>query len=549
MDEQPQRRSRVREVVRHTSSTSVAAALGVASGLLLDVVIAASFGAGQATDAFFVAARIPFGIAAILLVGANQALVPAISTWLERRGRRETWRLTTTTLLATSAIGVAVALLATILAGPLIALTAPGLDPGSSAEAVRLSRILFWLVPLVAVAEVFRAVLNALHSFVAPALMHVVLNGVAAAIVIAGVTDGDSEGIVVVAWAYVAGAALQAVFLLVAALWRGYRPVRGPLRDPEVAAVGRLCVRPLAGAALNPVARIVEQIFISYLPSGSITILNYGYRLISAIGGSVLFRSVIVVLLPRLTRATSRKEHAEVRALTRLGVQVMLGLSIPLTALMAVLAGPAVLAIFQREKFDAADASLLGKVLAVYALSLVGSAVQRAFLAPFFAALNTKVPLRNTIYGVLANLLLIPPLLFVFGDRQEAVVGVALAYSLAQYVNVLHGGIRMKRDLKIGLPGIGATLVRLLIAGTVMAAVMIGGRIVLGPSPTSTAFVQLAIVTVIALVGIAVFLGVAMLLGLGDLEQRFVLLRRKAAREEAVTEADAGPEPAPPMGP
>jgi peptidoglycan biosynthesis protein MviN/MurJ (putative lipid II flippase) len=195
VEDRQRRRSRTREVVRHTSGTSVAAALGVASGLLLDVVIAASFGAGTATDAFFVAARIPLGIAAILLVGANQALVPAISTWLVHRTRHETWRLTTATMLATLLLGTALALAATLLSGPLIAITAPGLDEASSSLAVQLSRILFWTVPLIAVAEVLRALLNALHSFVAPALMHVVLNGVAAAIVIGGVA-GSGTGVV-----------------------------------------------------------------------------------------------------------------------------------------------------------------------------------------------------------------------------------------------------------------------------------------------------------------------------------------------------------------
>ena len=541
-------------MVRHTGSTSVAAALGVASGLFLDVVIAASFGAGVESDAFFVAARIPLGIAAILLVGANQALVPAISTWLVQRSQHETWRLTTATMTATLLLGTVVAVVGALLSAPLIAVTAPGLDEATASLAVQLSRILFWVVPLVAVAEVLRALLNALHSFVAPALMHVVLNGAAAAIVI----SGGANAIEVVVWAYLAGAVLQAVFLLVVALRRGYRPVGGRLRDPEVFAVARLSVRPLLGAALNPLARVAEQIFISYLPPGSITILNYGSRLIHAIGGSVLFRSVIVVLLPRLTRATAEGDTSEVRGLTRLGVQVMLGVSVPLTALMAILAGPAVLAVFERRNFDAADARLLGEVLAVFAISLIGSAVQRAFLAPFFARLNTRVPLRNTIYGVLANLALIPPFLAIAGDDRDAVIAVALAYSLAQYVNLVHAGVRMRRDLGIGLPGIGASLVRLLVAGAAMSGVLIGGRLALRPEEATSGWLGLLLTAVIGLVGLGVFVLVALGLGLGDVERRFLRLRRKAPPgtvpataldPTGLPEADDASDPGPQLGP
>ena len=44
--------------------------------------------------------------------------------------------------------------------------------------------VMFAMVPLVAIAEVMRAYLNARYPFVAPALMTVVLNGLAAAMIL-----------------------------------------------------------------------------------------------------------------------------------------------------------------------------------------------------------------------------------------------------------------------------------------------------------------------------------------------------------------------------
>ena len=537
-DERPQgrARARTREVLWHSGATSLAAALAVASGLLLDVAIAAGFGAGAGTDAFFVAARLPLGISAIVMVAANQALVPAISTWLATRDEREAWRLTTALLVGAALLTGAVTAIAIAIAAPLVRLTAPGLGDSSVAEAVHLARILFPIVPLVTLAEVFRAVLNARRSFVVPALMHVVLNGVAAAIVLSAPT----EGIALVAWAYLAGAVAQLGFLVAAALARGFRFVGGgSLRDPEVVATARLCVRPTVGAGLNPLARIGEQIMISFLPAGSITIMNYGYRLISAIGGSVLFRSVVVVILPRLTHATARGDDLEVRNLTRLGTRIMLAVSVPLTALMAVLAQPAVLAVFRRGSFGADDAELLGVVLAVYAASLVGSALQRALLAPFFARLDTKVPLRNTLYGVLANLALVPVFVAWAGDRPEAVVGVAAAYSIAQYVNVAHAWYRLRRDTGIELRGVGDSAWRLAVAGGAMAATLLGAVGLIGPAAEGSTLVRLARTSVAALLGLAAFAGVAALVGLLDLERGYVTLMRSGP----------GRGPAPPADP
>ena len=96
------------------------------------------------------------------------------------------------------------------------------------------------------------------------------------------------------------------------------------------AASGSCASGPLGAAGLNPVARIGEQLMVSFLPPGSITVLNYGYLVISAVGGTVFFRSVIVALVPRLTDAHNHGGQAEVRRFTGLGDAIMLAISLPL---------------------------------------------------------------------------------------------------------------------------------------------------------------------------------------------------------------------------
>src|SRR2546430_12784922 len=140
--------------------------------------------------------------------------------------------------------------------------TAPGLSPASVRLAASVARVMFLVVRLVAVAEILRAYLNSRYSFVAPAAMNVVMNGLAAALIL-----GLSAGISVVAWAYAAGALPQAGFMLAMAYRRGlrFRPsLRG--REPRVVAVGRLLVRPLVRARLKPGPRLGEQTFTALLP-------------------------------------------------------------------------------------------------------------------------------------------------------------------------------------------------------------------------------------------------------------------------------------------
>ena len=521
------RDERGRDVVRQSGLTSVAAGLAIASGLLLDVVIAARYGAGAETDAFFLAASIPLGIVAIVMVGANQALVPTISTWILKKDLSESWRLCSILLAGSLVLGGALVAAVSVLAWPLMRVIGPGLSGEQVDLAASLARILFLVVPLVGAAEILRALLNARYSFFAPAVMHVVLNAVAVSIVIAW-----GDGIRVVAWAYVAGAAAQLLFMLVVSVRRGFRPTATlALRDPDVVAAGRLLVRPLAGAGLNPVARVAERALVSFLPPGSITLLSYGYRLISAIGGSVLFRSVMVALLPRLTEEGHQEDPGEFRATTRLGVRIMLAISIPLTSLMGVLAVPATIAVFNRGSLTRDEAQLLGVALAVYAGSLVGSAWQRAMLAPFFAKLDTRVPLRNTAYGVVANLALVPLLVLPFGhDSADGIVGVAAAYSLAQYVNVAHAWYRMRRDLDIHLDGMGGFVWRLVVASVAMTGVLLGGYAALDLGSPLGRWRLLLETGAVAIAGTAAFALTLRLIGGGEFTDLTRSFRRRPPR-------------------
>jgi putative peptidoglycan lipid II flippase len=458
-------KKRVAQLVRQSGLTSIAAAAAVVMGLFLDATIASHFGVGAATDSFFVGARIPLGFLAIVMVGANQVLVPVFSTWFTQKKPPENHRLTSLVLAGAALVTAAVAAVGMLVSHPLMRISAPGLGSADLALAASVARVMFLLVPLVSLAEVLRAFLNSRSAFIAPAGMNIVMNGLAAGIILvfAGVD------IHLVAWAYVAGAGAQLAMLAIMADRRGFRFVSTlALTDPELRATGRLGIRPLLGAGLNPAARTCEQLVVSFLPSGSITTLNYGYRLISAIGGSVFFRSVMVTVLPRLTRATAGGDEAEVRRVTGLALQMMLALSLPLTAFMAVLSGPFVRVLFKRGNFTSANASLLGMVLAVYAASLVASALQRAMLAPFFARLDTRVPFRNSFYGVAANIALLAVIVLPLRNQGRIpVVGVALAYSLAQYVNLAHAWIRVRAIVPRPFAGLRATAVRV---GTASAA-------------------------------------------------------------------------------
>ena len=121
------------------------------------------------------------------------------------------------------------------------------------------------------------------------------------------------------------------------------------------------------------------------------------------------------------------------------------------------------------------EALLLGTVLTVYAASLIGSAVQRALQAPFFARLDTSTPLRTTVYGVIANLVALP--LAMKGVDMlggPAVVGVPIAFTIGVYTMAVQAAYRVRVVAGSPWQGLGWFTLRLGLASAAGGAAMFG---------------------------------------------------------------------------
>jgi O-antigen ligase len=145
--------------------------------------------------------------------------------------------------------------------------------------------------------------------------------------------------------------------------------------------------------------------------------------------------------------------------------------SLPLTALGVVLALPSAEVVFGIGRFTAEDARLLGLVIATLSLSFPASAVQRALLSPYYAVRDTRVPLRNSIAGAVANIVALPLCVLPLLGTGYALVGVAAAYVFSNVVNVVHAWWRLRRS-DLPVPHIQLrVLLRSLLASVVGGAV------------------------------------------------------------------------------
>ena len=472
-------------LARTSSGIAALAAAGVLTGFAVDATIAALFGASGRTDAFFIAATIPFALASVLLASANQALVPLINAWFREHGSEAALGRVNGLLGTSLVITTVVAVLGILLSPVLPSILAPGASSATRASASAITALLFVTVITRVGAEVIRALLNARFSFAAPASMPIAEN---LAVLVTTLLLADRLGVQAVAIGYVVGGILQLGYMYGVARSRGLhiRP-RVRFRDPEIRVAFRLLRLPLAGTGLNLIARAVERFLASFLPPGSITILNYAWVVVNSLGGAIFFRSVVVALLPRLSEA--RREDEVSRRIVGDGVKLMALISIPLTAIVIVLSEPLVNLFFRRGAFDAASAALLGSVLALYALQFPLDALTRVFQSFWYSRLDTMVPFHNVALGVGLDIALAAILVWPLGIR-----GLALAYVLSSIGNLLHGYITVDRRIHLPLRSLLRVLGRIVIASALAGA---AGAAILAALPASTGPLHRLVVVVV----------------------------------------------------
>jgi murein biosynthesis integral membrane protein MurJ len=454
-----------RALARSSGGIAVLAGLGVLAGFLVDATMAALFGANARTDAFFVAATIPFALASLVLASVNQVIVPVVHRWFDEVGpdeaRRRVGGLLGTAVTASLLVGVVGTLLAPVL--PLV------LAPGASAETQRaaslMTALLFTTVVTRVGAEILRSALNARFSFQGPAAMPIVENGVVLASIL---LLHDRLGVTAVAVGYVAGGFVQLAF--VGALALRHHLVTTPsvrFGDPEIRAALRRFALPLSGNGLTMLSRAVERFLASFLPVGQITILNYAWRLVNSIGGTVFFRSVVVALLPRLS--ASRDDRVATGRTVSAGMRLMTLISLPLLAFVVVLAAPLVAVAFERGAFSPADAAVFAAVIAVYALQFPFDALTRVCMSYWYARFNTRVPFWNVAIGVGLDVIFAAALFAPFGLQ-----GIAFGYVISSVGYFVHGMWSVRRRVRLPLRPLAVSAAKVFLASVSAAAAMWG---------------------------------------------------------------------------
>jgi len=455
-------------MVRHAGSVSVATLISRVLGYVRDALVAAAFGGGHFTDAFYAAFRLPNLFRRILGEGPlTSAFVPVFTEHLVKHEEKDA-RVFFQTLFTTLFVALSVlVVLGVIFAPALTHAVALGFkaDPEKFDLTVKLTRLMFPFLLFVCLAAIAAGALNALGTFFLPGLAPAMLS-VAEIVFIfffIGLWDKPLEGLAVSA---VVGGLLHFGILLPALKRKGYAPkwVWNP-RHPGVMKVGAAIIPAVWGLSLDQINAFLDTICASFLIEGSVTALYNSNRLMQfplALFGI----ATSIAALPTMSLYAVRGDHQSMKDTLNLALRVMLYMMLPATAGLIALGLPIVQVLFEHGRFTPEASRLTYHALAAYCLGLPAFAGVKIVVSAFYSMKDTRTPVRVATYCLLINMVGNLTLMWRFG-----VGGLALATTLASCANA--GILLYLFRRKLGLLG-GRLLLKSFVQSAVVSLLMAG---------------------------------------------------------------------------
>ncbi|WP_156566699.1 murein biosynthesis integral membrane protein MurJ [Metakosakonia massiliensis] len=480
-------------------------------GFARDAIVARVFGAGTATDAFFVAFKLPNLLRRIFAEGAfSQAFVPILAEYKSKQGEDAT-RVFVAYVSGLLTLALAVVTVAGMLAAPwVIMATAPGFANTADKFTLttQLLRITFPYILLISLASLAGAILNTWNRFSVPAFAPTFLNVSMIGFALFGAPYFHPP-VLALAWAVTVGGVLQLVYQLPHLKKIGMLVLpRINFRDAGAMRVVKQMGPAILGVSVSQISLIINTIFASFLVSGSVSWMYYADRLMEFPSG-VLGVALGTILLPSLSRSFASGNHDEYCRLMDWGLRLCFLLALPSAVALGILAKPLTVSLFQYGKFSATDALMTQKALVAYSVGLMGLIVVKVLAPGFYSRQDIKTPVKIAIVTLIMTQLM--NLAFI-GPLRHA--GLALSIGLAACLNagLLYWQLRRQ---KIFTPqaGWGSFLARLIVAVVIMAAALLGMMHIMPEWAQGNMLSRILRLMVVVVAGVVAYFATLALLG------------------------------------
>jgi putative peptidoglycan lipid II flippase len=424
------------------------------TGFLRDMAVAYFFGAGVTTDSFFVAFRIPNLWRRLVAEGAlTISFIPVYTEYLTQRTGRESQEVAH---IAFTIAGVVLFVLTGlgILFSPILIKMFAFAWPSTSEKfqvAVTLNQIMFPYLFFVGLFGLSMGILNSFRHFFAPAFATVFLN-LSIIVSVFLFYDTFQKPVMALAIGVLSGGMLQFFFQIPFLIKKkiGFR-FNFNFQHPAIRQIGLLMIPGLIGTAVYQLNVLIDTMFATALPDGSVSYLYYADRLMEFPLG-IFVIAIGTAALPSFSILVSQGNIEEFKKTVSFAFRLGSFICIPAMVGLIALKTPIFNLLLQRGRFDYFATEMTARALLCYSVGLWAIGGVRVIAPAFYSLQDTRTPLKIGLIclgvNVIFNTILIHPLKH---------AGLALATSLSAMLNLFllyqklnHklGGLDIEKNVK-----------------------------------------------------------------------------------------------------
>jgi len=422
-------------------------------GFLREAVIAANYGTGIESDAYFIAQTIHYTLFYSVFASVSTVFIPIYTEKLLTEGEHSANRFANNVIHTLLLFSILICGLVTLLAKEIVLIFAPGFQTDSLNLTVKIIKTMFPMLVVTCLFNLFKGILQSRQSFLVPASTGYPFSII---IILGCIFFSPQYGIYALVVATVLGEISQLLIQLPALKGKYKYYFRFDIRDKELHRLGVVVLPVLIGTAVRQLNTLIDRALASNLGMGNISAINYSNILIEFVFG-IFIVAISSVVYPMFSQLSVTKNYDELNAMVIRAIRVILILVLPITVVMIVLREEIVKLVFQRGAFDVQATSMTSYALGFYSLGMAAYGIREVLYRVFYSLKDTKTPMLNGILVVGMNIgfnfLLVGPL---------GVGGLGLATSVSAIVGDILLFIKLKAKIRpFVLEGTGIELMKI----------------------------------------------------------------------------------------
>lgn len=441
-----------RSIIKHTIQLGVSTILSKALGFIRELLLARYLGVGPLADAFFTAFRIPNSLRKIFAEGAlSAAFVPTITHVVVEDGQEKASRVITGALIVIQTILIAWCVLLAWYAPFFVGLQVPGwlsgaggLDSERFITAVALFKILVFYIIFISISSLLAGALQAVNKFSITAWGQIIMN--IFWIVQLWICSHYIISLTLFSWLVVVNGFLYACVHYLFYRSAGFTLSLVFTKDVWHSVLqGMKKFFPCAiGYGAVEINLYIDQIVASYLPGGSLSLLNYTQGFVRLPLG-VFAVAFGTILLPHFSRVSAYAPQRMGYYLLE-STKFVFWVTLPMTILMSVFSYK----IFYTTYYSFSDKFALDYVreaallLTFSILGLFFFSLNKIVINIYYALHETRWPTAITIFSTVCN-----TVLNIIGMKLFGIYGIVLATTIAAAIQLVLLVIGLKVRMKL----------------------------------------------------------------------------------------------------